>query len=110
MNPEQQLILTLARRLPARLTQDQVSYLLGVRIHDIPILQAAGLLHPLGRPGPSAPKFFAASEIEQLHSDRKFLDKASRAIQAHWARKRRRNRQQPDGDPLGIGKVVNTLS
>jgi hypothetical protein len=83
MNPEQREFLNLARR-PARLNVEQVAWLLGFQVHDIPRLVAAGLLRPLGRPGPNAPKFFGTADLEAAMQDRKWLARASEAIQSYW--------------------------
>ena len=40
-------------QLPARIGPQACAKLLGMAEHDIPILVAAGMLHPLGRPTPS---------------------------------------------------------
>ncbi len=56
-------------RLPARLNTSQVSALIGFQPHDIPVLVCQKLLRPLGKPAPSAIKYFAANEIEQLAKD-----------------------------------------
>jgi len=80
------------RRLPARLTVAQTAVLLGIQPHDVPVLVAARLLTPLGRPAANAPKFFAAFEIEQASRDRSWLDKASKQITQHWKTKNARSK------------------
>ena len=71
-------------RLPARLDSRQTASLLGFQVHDIPVLIAAKLLEPLGKPVPNAPKYFAACVIEELRGNPDWLDKASRAVSRHW--------------------------
>jgi hypothetical protein len=74
-------------RLPARLDATQTAKLLGFQPHDIPVLMAAKLLKPLGRPAPNAPKYFAACEIDVLSTDRKWLDKATTEVTDFWKAK-----------------------
>jgi hypothetical protein len=71
-------------RLPARLDAQQTAAFLGIRPHDIPVLVAIKLLHPLGRPSPNGQKYFATCELEELQSNREWLDKMTRAIATHW--------------------------
>ena len=61
--------------------------LLGFQSHDIPVLIAAKLLQPLGKPVPNAPKYFAACVLEELRCNPDWLDQASRAISRHWQAK-----------------------
>lgn len=75
------------RRLPARLNTAEVAVVLGFQDHDIPVLVAARLLTPLGRPAPNAPKYFASVEIVACADDREWLSTATRAIAKHWLRK-----------------------
>ena len=91
MDPEQRDFLNLQQR-PARLTSEQAAWLLGFPAHDIAPLLAAGLLHPLGRPGPTAPKYFSTAELETKIQDIKWLARATDAIQTHW---RSQNARRP---------------
>jgi hypothetical protein len=61
---------------------------------DIPILIAAGLLKPLGKPGPNAPKFFARVEIERCAHDIDWLNQATRCVAQYWKRKRDRQAKE----------------
>jgi len=72
------------RRLPARLTSDQTGALLSFSAEDIVVLVAAKLLQPLGKPKPSAVKWFAAFVVEQHASDRQWLDAATKAVSQYW--------------------------
>ena len=83
MNPEQREFLNLAKR-PARLTIEQAAWLLNFQVHDIAQLIGAGLLRPLGRPGPNAPKFFATADLDVCTQDRKWLARATDVIQSYW--------------------------
>ena len=69
-----------AIRLPARLNGEQAAVVLGFPSHDIPLLVRAGLLKPLGGGARNCVKYFAAIEIEEFSHDRKWLDRATRAV------------------------------
>jgi hypothetical protein len=75
------------RRLPARLNTAEVAVVLGFQDHDIPVLVAARLLTPLGKPAQNAPKYFASVEILACADDREWLSSATRAIAKYWLRK-----------------------
>lgn len=83
MNPEQREFLNLEKR-PARLTPEQVAWLLGFQVHDIAQLASSGLLRALGNPGSNAPKFYACVEIEACAQDRRWLARATNSIQNYW--------------------------
>src|SRR5690242_12197354 len=70
----------MAPRLPGRLNAVLAARMLGFQTHDIPVLIAAKLLEPLGKPVPNAPKYFAAVTLDALRSDPAWLDKASKTI------------------------------
>lgn len=70
--------------IPARLDALQTAWLLGFEPHEIPMLVAAGLLKPLGRPARNSTKFFATETLEQLRRDEKWLARASDAICSYW--------------------------
>lgn len=80
------------QRLPARVDVEQAALLLGFAVHDIPVLIRARLLKPLGSPAQNGVKWFSTIEIETLAHDRGWLDKATKAVQAHW---RSKNREKP---------------
>ena len=46
-------------QLPARLTAEQVAWVVNCQPHDVPMLVAVRLLKPLGNPPPNSVKFFA---------------------------------------------------
>ena len=77
-------------QLPARLEVKAVAVLLAFSASDIPVLIAAGLLKPLGKPAPNAPKFFARVQIERLGQDLDWLNQATRCVSQHWKSKRGR--------------------
>jgi hypothetical protein len=110
MDSDQKFFLGLDKP-PARITSQEAAWLLGFNDHEIPILTAVGLLHPLGRPAPNAPKYYSASEIDLLRSDRKFLEKAAIAIQHHWRRKRQTLKKRNDAslDQASDEKIATLL-
>ena len=86
MNQAKKDFLSLATP-PARLGVNETAWLLGFNEHDIPVLVAAALLRPLGRPTASGSKFFATVELQNLRSDTRWLARASDAIVSHWRNK-----------------------
>ena len=80
---------------PARLHTSEVAKVLGFPEHDIPVLVSRKLLKPLGKPAQSAPKYYAACEIEKLAIDSSWLNKATQTVYDYWKvsnAKRRGNR------------------
>jgi hypothetical protein len=75
------------RRLPGRLTYEQVAAIGGFEPHQIPILVAAKLIPPLGEPPTNARKFFARDDILARVSDARWLARASDALVDHWAQR-----------------------
>lgn len=69
---------------PARVSSLECAYLLGIQEHDVPVLARHGLIRPLGKPAPSAPKFYSSAELEEKMRDTKWLHKVTEAIQGHW--------------------------
>lgn len=90
---------------PARLTVEKAAGLLGFQVHDIPVLIKAGMLQPLGKPKPNAPKYFAACEIAKLAGDVKWLDKASKVINAYWVKKNARRKNSPGEESASVPAV-----
>lgn len=84
---EERGILLGCRRLPARLNSAETAAVLGFSSHDIPVLVAARLLSPLGKPAQNAPKYFPARQVEEGGRDDKWLGRATAALAAHWADK-----------------------
>jgi hypothetical protein len=80
MNEEQRFFLSLVSQIPARLTVEQVGWLLNCAPTHIRILVRAGLLKPLGDPPVNSEKFFNAEEIFGLTKDGKWLAKVTNAI------------------------------
>lgn len=72
-------LLTL-RRLPGRLTAEQVARLGGFQTHDVPTLVKSKLIEPLGTGAKNSVKYFAAAEILEKTNDPKWLDRATRVL------------------------------
>jgi hypothetical protein len=81
-----------ARDLPGRLHAAQVAKLLNCSTDDIAILSSTGTLRPLGKPRPSAVKYFSTIELFTLLADREWLDEVTRTISAYWRRKNERRK------------------
>jgi hypothetical protein len=95
MREDQQRFLSLLGQLPARLTAEQVAWVLNCQPHDVPILVAARLLKPLGNPPPNSVKFFAALELLELVEDRTWLAKVTNALNQHWQKKNAAKKNGP---------------
>lgn len=93
-------------RLPARLDARQTASILGFQAHDIPVLVAAKLLEPLGKPVPNAPKYFATCVLEELRCNPDWLDRASRAVSRHWRAKNGRKTHANGAEELGSSLVA----
>lgn len=94
MRDDQYRFLAVAGQLPARLTAEQVAWLLDCQPHDIPVLVVAKLLKPLGAPMPNSVKYFATVEIVELAKDRAWLGRATNAVAQHWKRKNLHKRNE----------------
>jgi hypothetical protein len=90
--------LLFVRRLPARLTAEQVAVLLNIHEHDVPVLTKAGILEPLAASSVSnTVKYFGAAQIEQLSRDTAALSRLTRILQNHWRKSnQRRQSLHPD--------------
>ncbi|HTB84138.1 MAG TPA: hypothetical protein VK742_10835 [Candidatus Sulfotelmatobacter sp.] len=87
MKEEQNQFLRLLGQSPARLTAEQVAWVLNCQPHDIPVLVATRLLKPLGNPQPNSVKYFAALEVLELVKDRAWLVRMTNALNQHWQEK-----------------------
>ena len=94
MSEIQQQFLCLLRQPPARLTVEQVAWVLNCQPHDVPILIAAKLVKPLGNPPANGIKFFATTEILETAKDRHWLAKVTASIYQHWQKKNQRKRSK----------------
>ncbi len=75
------------RHLPHRLTAKETGWLLGFSSYDITVLTSRSMLKPVGRPAQNSTKYFSTAQIQALHSDVKWLDKASALLNQHWRAK-----------------------
>jgi hypothetical protein len=87
MKNEQQQFYTIMGQLPRRLTSEQVFWALNCQTYDIPILVAARLLKPLGKPRANSTKYFCAVEVLDCAKDRAWLAKMTATISTHWRSK-----------------------
>ena len=87
MKEEQSQFLRLLGQVPARLTAEQVAWLVNCQPHDVPTLVAARLLKPLGNPQPNSVKYFSAAEVVEQANDRAWLAKVTNALTQHWQKK-----------------------
>ncbi|MBI3867404.1 MAG: hypothetical protein HY299_02650 [Verrucomicrobia bacterium] len=94
MRDDQHRFLALLGQVPARLTAEQVAWVLGCQSHDVPILVATRLLKPLGNPLANSIKFFATSDVLELAKDRNWLVRATTAINQHWHKQNARLRSR----------------
>jgi hypothetical protein len=92
MRDDQHRFLSLLGRLPARLTAEQVAWVVNCQPHDAPVLVGARLLKPLGNPLPNGVKYFATAELITLMEDRAWLTKATNAVSQYWQKKNHRKR------------------
>ena len=82
---------------PARLTAEQVAWMLGFSAHEIPILVTQKLLKPLGHPAHNGQKYFFAATVEDLRRDEKWFSRASDAIVQYWRYKNsRKGKKSPE--------------
>ena len=110
MREDQHRFLMLLGHLPARLTSEQVGWVLNCGAHDVPILVSARLLKPLGNPQANAVKFFATGELLELVKDRAWLVKVTNAVCHHWrAQNERRTGRSAQAGQNGQPALV-TLS
>jgi hypothetical protein len=93
MKEEQHQFLTLVGQPPARLTVEQVAWLLGCQPHDVPVLVAAKFIKPLGNPPQNGTKFFATAELVEQMKERNWLARMSNAISQHWHKKNKRHQE-----------------
>ena len=93
-------------RLPGRLDGRQAAAVLGFQPHDIPLLMAAKLLQPLGKPVPNAPKYFAGCVIEELRCNPDWLDRATRAVTRYWQTKNEKRPLPGAAELEGQGRMI----
>jgi hypothetical protein len=87
MRDDQHRFLTLAGQMPARLTVEQVAWVLNCQPHDVPVLVAKRLLKPLGNPPANGVKYFSTLLLLELMKDTTWLAKMTNAIHHYWREK-----------------------
>jgi hypothetical protein len=80
MYAERKDFLSVMRLPPARLDVQETAWYLGCATHDVPVLDAAGLLKPLGHPPPNGVKYHAAATLAQLRDDPQWPARTSDAM------------------------------
>ena len=103
-NPQR--FLALLGQPPARLTAQQVAWVLNCHEDDVPRLVGAGLLKPLGNPPQNAVKHFATADILKRTNDQTWLAKMTDALYQHWREANARKSNQVN-DPQK-GQVVSS--
>jgi len=96
MNPDREKFLSL-RTNPARLSAEETAWCLGFSQHEIPVLVSKGLLKPLGHPVPNTVKYFAATTVEEMRRDVKWLSRATDAVMEYWRMKNAQKRDSRGG-------------
>lgn len=91
---EQHRFLSISGQLPARLTVEQVAWVLNCQPHDIAGLVSARLLKPLGNPPANGIKLFCTMEVPEQVKDRAWLTKVTNATIQHWQRRNGRRRDR----------------
>jgi hypothetical protein len=93
MNDEQMRFFTILGRGPAVWSVVEVGWFLKIQPGNVRLLVNAGLLRPLGKPAPNAPKFFSSAEVIALAANREWLSKMNMVIsKATKAKNDRRSR------------------
>jgi hypothetical protein len=110
MNDQQHELLSLLAQPPARLTVEQVAYVLNCQPHDVPVLVAARLLKPLGAPADNCAKYFPAVEIIELARDRAWLARMTNAVYQHWRTKNRCRHRGVRKFMAGEETVINSAT
>ena len=87
-----------AKDLPGRLHATQVAKLLNCTADDVALLVSGGKLRPLGKPRPSAVKYFSTIELIAGLADREWLDDVTKTISSYWRRKNERRKAASQGD------------
>lgn len=95
MRDDQHQFLALLGQAPARLTAEQVAWVLNCQPHDVPVLVGAKLLKPLGNPPQNGVKFFATQEVLEQAKDEKWLHRVTLAIYQHWHQRNARKKETP---------------
>jgi len=107
MKEEQNQFMRLLGHLPARLTAEQVAWVINCQPHDVPILVAAHLLKPLGNPPANSVKFFATLELLEQAKDRTWLARVTNALIQHWQKRNTKKKFLGNSSVNGHATPVN---
>ena len=80
------------RLLPGKVDYRQAGYILAFEPVAIQRLVALGYLKPLGNNAGTEHKYFSTQTILECARDAKWMDKAMKALQSHWAEKNSRRK------------------
>jgi hypothetical protein len=80
------------RVLPGKVDYRRAGYILDFEPVAIQKLVALGYLKPLGNNGGTEHKYFSTQTIMQCANDPKWMDRAVKALQNHWAEKNSRRK------------------
>ena len=94
MKDDQRQFLGLLGQPPARMTAEQVAWVLQCQPTDVATLIGARLLKPLGDPSPNGTKYFATREVLAQLEDRNWLNRVTLSLQQYWLEKNER-REKP---------------
>jgi hypothetical protein len=83
MSDDQYRYLKLLGELPARLTAEQVAWVLNCQPHNVSVVVMTRLFKQLGNPMPNSVKHVAALDILELRKDRTWLGKVTNALGQH---------------------------
>jgi hypothetical protein len=87
------------RRLPARLTIDQVASLLGFQVYEILILIRQGKIKSINHDSRNSRKYFHGQYILRLSEESDFIEKASKLV-AKVVRNNNRKINKPESAAL----------
>jgi hypothetical protein len=87
------------RRLPARLTIEQVALLLGFQVYEILILVRQGKIKCVNHQSRNSRKYFHGQYVLTLAEDGDFLEKASKMV-AKVVRENNRKTPKPESTAL----------
>jgi len=102
MRDDQHRFLSLLGEVPARLTVEQTAWVLNCQPYDVPVLVAAHLLRPLGKPQPNSVKYFATAEILAAARNPAWLSKLTVTLSQHWQKKNRRSAHPSELHSLAV--------
>ena len=87
---------------PARLTAEELAWVLNITPKGVQILVSHGLLKPLGSPESNSVKFFATVEVIKLIVDERWLSRITDTLYDHWKHKNGPPELETDGREGGV--------